>query len=86
MVRYKSTYDFFFGIEHRLRREDMEDKFKKKGEARMAVCSRRTSTHQRVQAVWIASTRRVESRWRLILASGLSSTKKEGAFTSVAWK
>ena len=35
-------------IERRLRREDMEDKFKKKkNEARMAVCSRRTSTHQR---------------------------------------
>ena len=50
----------------------------------MAVCSRRTSTHQRVcKQCGLQGTRRVESRWRLILASGLSSTKKEGAFTSV---
>ena len=30
MERCKSTYDIIFGIERRLRREDMEDKFNKK--------------------------------------------------------
>ena len=30
MERYRSTCDIFFGIEHRLRRYDMEDKFNKK--------------------------------------------------------
>ena len=27
MRRYKGTFDVFFGIEHRLRKEDMEEQF-----------------------------------------------------------
>ena len=27
MRRYKGKYDIFFGIEHRLRKEDMEEQF-----------------------------------------------------------
>ena len=30
MRRYKGTFDIFFGIEHRLRKEEMEEQFNKK--------------------------------------------------------
>ena len=64
------TYDIFFGIDHRLRREDMEETFKNEAnEARMEVCSRRSKIHSptRMQTARIASRRRVEFRWRLVM-------------------
>ena len=30
MGRYKGTFDVFFGIEHRLRKEEMEEQFKQR--------------------------------------------------------
>ena len=28
MTKYKGTFDIFFGIEHKMRREEMEEQFK----------------------------------------------------------
>ena len=64
MVLYKGTYDIFFGIEHR---------------PRMEVCCSRSNIHSptRMQAVMIASTRRVEFQWRLVMDGILVDTERK---------
>ena len=63
MEWYTGTYDIFFGIEHI---------------PRMEICSRRSNIHSptRMQAVMIASTRRVESQWRLVMDGILVDTER----------
>ena len=39
MRRYKGQCDFFFGIEHRLRTEEMEEQFDREAKGRMDICS-----------------------------------------------
>ena len=39
MKRYKGTFDVFFGMEHRLRKEEVEEQFKERGQGRREVCS-----------------------------------------------
>ena len=34
MRRYEGTFDIFFGIEHRMRREEMEEQFNKEAKQR----------------------------------------------------
>ena len=46
MRRYKGTFDIFFGTEHRMRKEEMEQ-FNKENQAGMEVCSRHGEDHQR---------------------------------------
>ena len=38
MRRYKGKCDVFFGIEHRLRKEEMKEQFNKEANGRMEVC------------------------------------------------
>ena len=37
MRRYRGKYDIFFGIEHRFRKEEMEEQFNKEAKERMEV-------------------------------------------------
>ena len=39
MRRYKGKCDIFFGIEHRLTKEETEVLFNKEGQGRMEICS-----------------------------------------------
>ena len=48
--RYKGTFDIFFGIEHRLRKEEMEEQFNKEAKEGWRFAARR-------QEMRIASTR-----------------------------
>ena len=41
MRRYRGTFEIFFGIEHRLRKEEMEEQFNG-GQGKMEVCSERS--------------------------------------------
>ena len=45
MRRYKSTFGIFFGIEHRLRKDEMEEQLNKEANGRMEVCGRRCENH-----------------------------------------
>ena len=42
MRRYKGTFDVFFGIEHRLRKEEMEEQVKREA---LEVCNERSKNH-----------------------------------------
>ena len=83
MKRHKSTYDIFFGIERRLKeRGNMEDKFNKK-----AKQGWRFAADAPVHTNWCrqcglqAHVGRVS--FAIDIGTGLSSTKKEGAFASI---
>ena len=69
MEEHEGTYDMFFGIERVLRKEGKEEKATMEGFAADAA--------RIVQTVRIASTRQVESLWRLKMVLGLLSTRKE---------
>ena len=77
MERYKSTYDIFFGIERRLRREDMEDKFNKKAKQgwRFAADAP-VHTNESAGSVDCKHTSG-ESHWRLILGFGVVLVDKK---------
>ena len=46
MERHKGTFDIFFGVEHGMKTEEMEEQFNKRGEAGMEVRSRRGKDHR----------------------------------------
>ena len=46
-TEWNGTFDIFFEIEYRTRREEKEVRFNKRGQARMQVCSRRSKNHRR---------------------------------------
>ena len=55
MRRFKGKCDIFFGIEHRLRKEEMEEQFNKEAKEGWRVCSKvQRETLRKRQAVRIA--------------------------------
>ena len=38
MRRYNGTFDVFFGMEQRLRKEEMVEQFNRKGQGKLEVC------------------------------------------------
>ena len=44
---YKGTFDIFFGIEHRMRKEEMEEQFQQRSQTRLEICRRCSKDHQR---------------------------------------
>ena len=62
LAKVQGTFDIFFGVERRMRKEEMEEQFNQEAKTRLETCSRRSEDHRRrKQAVRIASTRREES-------------------------
>ena len=45
MRRYKGTFDIFFGIEHRLRKEEMEEQLNKEVQEGLIFCSECSKNH-----------------------------------------
>ena len=45
MRRYKGKCGTFFGIEHRLGKEEMEEQFNREAKKRMEICSGRSKNH-----------------------------------------
>ena len=46
MRRYKGTFDIFFGVEHRMRKEEMEEQFNEEAKQGWMFCSRRIKNHR----------------------------------------
>ena len=63
--RYKGTFDIFSGIEHRLRKEAMEEQLTKKPRRDGDLQLTRRESQMRVQTVKIINTRREVSSLRL---------------------
>ena len=57
-IRYKDTYDIFFGIEYRMRKEEVEEKFNKKAKQGGGVQQTLRESPTKMQAARVASTRR----------------------------
>ena len=55
--KYKSTFDIFFGIEHRLRKEEMEEQFNK--EAKEESCKRATKWQSNIWKILLK-----EEEWK----------------------
>ena len=63
MRRYKGQCDIFFGIEHRLRKEEMEEQFN--GDVKEGWrCAADAATLMRKQVVRIVNTRQEEFWWQ----------------------
>ena len=45
MRRYKGTFGVFFGIEHRLRKEETEEQFHKEAKEGLEVCGECSKNH-----------------------------------------
>ena len=43
--RYKGKCDIFCGIEHRLRKEEMQEQFQQRGQGRMEICGGCSKNH-----------------------------------------
>ena len=75
MDRYKGTFDIFFGIEHRMKKEEMEEQFNKVVKQGWRFAADAAGLPTRTQVVKIASIRRVESLWQLTVIWDLWVTK-----------
>ena len=58
MRRYRSAWDIFFGIEHMMRREDVEEQFNKAASRDGGLQPTQRESPKKMQAVMVASTRR----------------------------
>ena len=77
MQRYRDTFDIFFRIEHRMRKEKMEEQFNreaKQGWRFAADAERESLTNQ--QPVKAASIRREESSWQLTAIWGSNRKRR----------
>ena len=79
MKRSRSTFDIFFGIKHRMRREEMEERFIKEAKQGWRFAADAEGSPTQKQAVRITSTRREEFFWRSTAEIG----KEDGAVTLI---
>ena len=66
MNRYKGTVDIFFGIEHRMRKEEMDEQFNKDVKQGWMFAADAAMITDENASRKIASVRLMESSWQLI--------------------
>ena len=65
MRRYKGKCEIFFGIEHRLRKEEMDGgAVQQRSQGRMDICRRFRDLPMKLQAARIVSTHQEEFLWQ----------------------